>query len=79
MTWCTKTKTQTLFRHTYISQQGRKGFKMSWSNWFLCTCYRKVGSRVGDWLAAIKHKCTNEEIGRKKRGLRERERKQKDP
>ena len=51
---------------------------MSWSNWFLCTCYRKVGSRVGDWLAALKHKCTNEEIGRKKRGLRERERKQKE-
>ena len=71
ITWCTTTKTRTLFRHRYISQQGRKGFKIttSWGNWFFCNSERKVGSGVGDWVTALRQKklTSEEELGRKKR------------
>ena len=57
----------TLFRHSYISQQVRKWFKIttSPSNWFICTSDRKVGSRV---IALRPKKLTSEEeVGRKNR------------
>ena len=81
MTWCTTTKTWTLFRHRYIFWQGKKRFKIttSWGNCFWCTSERKVGSGVGDWVTSIKHKkLTNEEeLSRKKREKRRLWRKKK--
>lgn len=65
------TKTWTLFRHSYISQQVRKWFKITASpgNWFLCTSDRKVGSRVEKWVIALRPKklTSEEELGRRNR------------
>lgn len=59
------------------SKEG-KGLKSSWSNWFLCTSYRKVEIGVEDWGAELRHKCSpmRSKAGRERREALEEEEKE---